>query len=303
MTTEPVVKAQGIWKRYGRHAALQGLDLSVPAGSAYALIGANGAGKTTTLKILMNILRPSRGSATVLGTESRQMSPELLAQIGYVSENQTFPGRLRVAEYLDYLRPFYPDWDRKLEDSIRASLQLPGERRIGELSHGMRLKLALACALPFRPGLLILDEPFSGLDPLVREELLEGLLLQASEMTMLIASQELAEIESITTHVGFVHAGRMLLEESMDGLNARLREVRITLEQTAVIPRHLPKEWLRPRAVGNVLSFVDTRFSEDGLGERIRALVGPVRQIDSQPMPLASVFKTFARAVRDGTMS
>jgi ABC-2 type transport system ATP-binding protein len=302
MTSDAVVRADGVWKRYGRHDALQGLNIAVPEGSAYALIGANGAGKTTTIKVLMNILSPSRGTAAVMGVDTRRMSPEVLAQIGYVSENQALPSRLRVGDYLDYLRPFYPTWDRDLEASIRSRLQLPAQRRIGELSHGMRLKVALACALPYRPRLLILDEPFSGLDPLVREELMEGLLLQADELTMLIASQELAEIESITTHVGFVHAGKMLLEEPMGELSARLREVRVTLERAASVPEHLPKEWLQPKAFGNVLSFIDTRYSEAYLGERVRSLLGAVRQIDAQPMPLNSVFKALARAVRDGAM-
>src|ERR1700760_3928256 len=171
--TESVIAADDLWKRYGRHDALQGLRLSVPEGSAYALIGANGAGKTTTIKVLMNILSPSRGAATVMGVDSRRISPAMLARIGYVSENQSLPSRLTLTQYLDSSRPFYPAWDRGLEDSIRSSLQLPGSRRIGELSHGMRLKLGLAAALSFKPRLLILDEPFSGLDPLVREELME----------------------------------------------------------------------------------------------------------------------------------
>ena len=101
----------------------------------------------------------------------------------YVSENQDMPGRLTTGEYLDYLRPFYSTWDRELERSILNDLRLPRERKIRELSHGMRLKMALACALPFRPRLLILDEPFSGLDPLVREEFMQEMLQQADEMT------------------------------------------------------------------------------------------------------------------------
>jgi ABC-2 type transport system ATP-binding protein len=302
MTTETIVRADDVWKRFGRHDALRGLNLVVPEGSAYALIGANGAGKTTTIKLLMNIVGPSRGAASVMGVDSRRMSPEILAQIGYVSENQALPGRIRVGDYLDYLRPFYPCWDRALETSIRTRLQLPVERKIGELSHGMRIKVALACALPYRPKLLILDEPFSGLDPLVREEFMEGLLLDAGDMTMLISSHELGEIENVATHVGFLDAGKILLEESMSDLNARLREVRVTLERPAAVPERLPKEWLQARAFGNVLSFVDTRYSEDDLGERLRSLLGPVRQIDAQPMPLRSVFTTLARAARDGAV-
>jgi ABC-2 type transport system ATP-binding protein len=300
MTTATVVRADDLWKRFGRHDALRGLNLAVPEGSAYALIGANGAGKTTTIKLLVNILTPSRGTARILGVDAQRISPEILAQIGYVSENQALPGRIRVGGYLDYLRPFYPSWDRALETSILARLQLPMDRKIGELSHGMRIKVALACALPYRPKLLILDEPFSGLDPLVREEFMEGLLLQAGEMTMLISSHELGEIENVSTHVGFLDAGKMLIEESMTDLGGRIRDVRVTLDHPAAVPERLPKEWLQARAFGNVLSFVETRYSEKDLGERVRLLLGPVRRIDAEPMPLRSVFTTLARAARDG---
>ena len=300
MTMDILLQADDVWKRFGRHDVLQGLTLAVPAGSAYALIGANGAGKSTTLKLLMNIVAPSRGVAAVFGVDTRLMSPQLLAQIGYVSESQVLPGRLTVAQYIDYVRPFYPAWDRDLETSIRAVLRLPDGRRIGQLSHGQRIKVALACALPYRPKLLILDEPFSGLDPLVREEFMEGLLSQSSETTMVISSHELGEIENFTTHVGFLDSGRLLFEESMADMSARIREVRVTLAQTAVVPERAPEEWLHVRAVGNVLSFVDTRFSETGMNERLRTQLGPVRRIDVQPLPLRSIFTTLARAAREG---
>jgi ABC-2 type transport system ATP-binding protein len=302
MTDETIVRASDVWRRFGHHDALQGLNLAVPEGSAYALIGANGAGKTTTIKLLMNLLVPSRGTAAVLGVDTRRLTPEILAQIGYVSESQVLPARMTVAGYLDYLRPFYPGWDRTLEESIRARLQLPADRRIGALSHGMRMKMALACALPYRPRLLILDEPFSGLDPLVREELMEGLLLQGGEVTMLIASQELDEIENVTTHIGFLHAGRMVLEEPICDLSARLREVRVVLEPGTVIPERLPREWLEARAFGSVLSFVDSRYSQEDLGTRVRSVLGRVKQLDVQSLPLNSMFKTLARAMRDGAL-
>src|SRR6266851_3080007 len=255
-----MIQASNLWKRFGRHDALQGLSFTAPAGSAYALIGANGAGKTTTIKILMNILEPTRGSATILGVDSRRISPRELSRIGYVSENQDMPEGLTVAEDLDYLRPFYPKWDRDLEATIRRDLRLPAERRLGDLSHGMRMKMSLACALPFRPKLLVLDEPFSGLDPLVRDEFMEGLLRQAGETTVLISTHELGEIDGVATHVAFLDEGKLLFEESMGELMGRFREVHVTLEREAAPPRPAPKEWLQVRAMGNVLTFVDTRF-------------------------------------------
>jgi ABC-type Na+ transport system ATPase subunit NatA len=151
-----MIRADNLWKKFGRHEALRGLSFSVPEGSAYALIGANGAGKTTAIRILMNILEAERGNAAILSVDSRRISPRELAQIGYVSENQDIPKALTVAEYLDYLRPFYPRWDKSLEASALRELRLPRECRIGDLSHGMRMKAALACALPFRPKLLVL---------------------------------------------------------------------------------------------------------------------------------------------------
>ena len=153
------IEIENLHKAFGRHEALRGLSLTVPEGSAYALIGANGAGKTTTIKTLMNIVRPTRGSTRILGVDSRRLAVPQLQRIGYVSENQDMPARLTVAQYLDYLRPFYSNWDRELERSILKELRLPPDRRIGDLSHGMRMKMTLACALPFRPQVLILDEP------------------------------------------------------------------------------------------------------------------------------------------------
>jgi ABC-2 type transport system ATP-binding protein len=294
-----IVHAHDVWKKFGRFDALRGLTFRVPEGSAFALIGANGAGKTTTIKVLMNIIGPTSGDATVLGVDTRAVSPKELAQIGYVSENQHMPGRMTVSAYIDYLRPFYASWDRALEADLLGQLRLPPDRRIKDLSHGMRLKMALACALPFRPRLLVLDEPFSGLDPLVRDELLERLMRHAGEMTILISSHELAEIEPLTTHVAFLDGGKLLFQEAMSDLTARLRKVLVTLEAAARAPAQAPKEWLEVRAVGNVLSFVDTRFSEQDLAARVTAVVGEVRHIETQPIALRSIYTALARAVRD----
>ena len=295
-----MIHIEDLWKKFGRFSALRGLSLDVPEGSAFAMIGANGAGKTTTIKVLMNILEPTRGRTTVLGVDSRSLSPRELALIGYVSENQDMPSRLTVEEYIAYLRKFYPTWDRDLEASILRELRLPPERKIGNLSHGMRMKMALACALAYRPKLLILDEPFSGLDPLVRDEFMEGLLSQAGEMTILVSSHELAEIDGVATHVAFLDEGRLLFHESMGDLMGRFREVHVVLDGEAANPDRAPKEWMHMRALGNTLTFVDTQFDERRLSDRIRSELPGVRGIDSRPMALRAIFTTLARAARDG---
>ena len=293
-----MIVIEGLWKKFGRFDAVRGLSLSVPEGSAFALIGANGAGKTTTIKTLMNIIQPSRGRITVMGADSRRLGPGELAQIGYVSENQQLPEGLTVAQFLAYLRPFYPTWDEALEASILGQTQLPPERRIRDLSHGMRAKLALVCALAFRPKLLVLDEPFSGLDPLVRDEFMEVLLGQGGETTLLISSHELGEIEGVASHVGFIDRGQLLFQESMDDLTARVREVHVTQEGDAQLPARLPAEWLEVKAAGSVVSFIETRFDESKLRAKVEAAFGQVRRIDVRPVELRSIFTTIARSIR-----
>jgi ABC-2 type transport system ATP-binding protein len=294
-----MIHTEDLWKRFRGHDAVRGISLSVPEGSAYALIGANGAGKTTTLKILMNILEPSSGSATVFGIDSRKISHRELNRIGYVSENQQMPERLTVEEYFSYLRPFYARWDRQLESSLRAQLRLPATRRIGELSHGMRMKMALGCALPFRPDVLILDEPFSGLDPLVRDEFMDGVLGQAGETTILMSTHELGEVEGVATHVAFVEEGKLLFDEPMDQLRKRFRAVHIIFDHAAKVPEEPSPDWLQLVVNGNTLEFIDSHFSESSSQETLRARFCNVRSIEIESVPLRTIFTALARAVRN----
>jgi ABC-2 type transport system ATP-binding protein len=294
-----MIRVENLFKSFGRLDAVRGISLHVAEGSAYALIGANGAGKTTMIKILMNILQPTRGRVTVLGVDSRRISPRELGHVGYVSENQELPERLSIDEFFAYLRPFYPQWDRDLEAALRAQLRLPSARKIGALSHGMRLKMSLACALAFRPRLLVLDEPFSGLDPLVRDEFMDGMLGQAGETTILISTHELGEIEGVATHVGFLEEGRLLFDEPGDELRSRFRAVRVVFDGPARLPNKLSPDWLQLSIEGNVLAFIDSRFSEPDSRLQLQSQLQGVRSIDAEPVPLRTIFTTLARAVRD----
>jgi ABC-2 type transport system ATP-binding protein len=291
-----IIQSEALNKAFRRHTALRGISLAVPEGSIYALIGVNGAGKTTTIKTLLNILTPSSGRAEVLGVDSRRLSPQDYANIGYVSENQELPPRLSIRAYLDYLRRFYPTWDDSLERELIADLQLPVDTKIRDLSHGTRMKASLACALCYRPKLLVLDEPFSGLDPLVRDELMERLLQQAEEMTVFLSSHELDEIEGSTTHVGYLEHGRLLFQESRSVLAARVREVRITFSETAPPPQATPANWLNPVVSGNVLSFVDVAYSPEALQAKLSAAFTAVSAVEVQPVPLRSIFTALARS-------
>ena len=138
------------------------------------------------------------------------------------------PARLRVDDFFTYVRSLYPTWQRGLERQLRRQLGLPADRRIGALSHGMRLKLALACALPFRPRLLILDEPFSGLDALVRDEIISGFIQQLDQLSILISSHELDELERLATHVAFLDAGRLLFQGTLAELRQHARSTALS---------------------------------------------------------------------------
>ncbi len=248
---------------------------------------------------MMNIVEPSSGSVAILGVDSRRLSPRELREIGYVSENQTLPPRLKVGDYFDYLRPFYPKWDRALEATLRSELRLPEDRRIGDLSHGMRMKMALACALAYRPKLLILDEPFSGLDPLVRDEIMEGLIAQVGETTLLISTHELSEIEGLATHVAFLDEGEVLFEQSLGELMERFREVRVLLDREASAPAGAPPGWLDVRASGAAMTFVDSHFSEGELKGSVGTLLAGVRRVEAEPMSLRSIFTVLAKSAQE----
>ena len=211
------IEAEGLTRRFGRKLAVSGLSFRVPHGSLFALLGPNGAGKTTAIKLLMNLLEPTRGNVRVLGTDSTRLGPSELAQIGYVSENQRLPGWMTVAELLAYLRPLYPSWNEAFCRNLLGGFSLPLNEKIKNLSRGMKVKAALLSSLAYRPRLLVLDEPFSGLDPLVREELIRGVLEWAGEesWTVLISSQDVDEIERLADWVAFLDAGNLVLSWNM----------------------------------------------------------------------------------------
>jgi ABC-2 type transport system ATP-binding protein len=289
---------QDLVKRFRNLTVLDGLNLDVPEASVFGLIGPNGAGKTTTIKILMNILKATSGRTEVLGADSRHLCPSDLKHIGYVSENQEMPEWMTVEYFLAYLKPFYPAWDEARAGELVRQFNLPRGRKLRHLSRGMRMKAALASSLAYRPRLLVLDEPFSGLDPLVREDLIEGLLESAGETTILISSHDLADIETFASHIGYLDRGRLQFSEEMTSLTARFREVEVIVEPPATLPadRQWPANWLRPEATQALVRFVETRFDSERTAGEIRRLFGRVQQISVNPMPLRAIFVTLARS-------
>lgn len=293
-----ILRAIDLSKRFRNTVVLDHLEMAISEGSVYGLVGPNGAGKSTTIKILMNIYQASSGHAEVFGHDARQISPQDFAQIGYVSENQEMPEWMTVEYFMSYLKPFYPTWDDARAAELLRQFDLPLKRKLKHLSHGMRMKAALASALAYRPSLIVLDEPFTGLDPLVRDELIEGILESAEGATVLISSHDLAEIESFASHIGYLDRGRLQFSEEMVSLTQRFRDVEITLRQPSPLPSPWPASWLNAEQAVSVVRFVDTQFEQERTMAEIRRLFGSDHQIAIAPMPLRTIFVTLAKASR-----
>lgn len=294
-----VIRTENLIKKFRRVDALDGLDLSIPEGAIYALVGPNGAGKTTAIKILMNIIQPSSGYAEVMGRKSSELRGKQFASIGYVSENQNLPDWMRVGAFFNFLRSFYPSWDLHLERDLIRQFDLPLDRKLTKLSRGMRMKAALASALAFHPKLIVLDEPFTGLDPLVRDELIQGLLERAEESSILISSHDLGEIESFASHIGYLQRGKLRFSEELSYLAQRFREVELTFDAPPSLPATMPETWMQLNSSATVVQFVETRFDEEMTKKRIHDTLGNARNVTFAPMSLRSIFLVMAKAGRE----
>jgi ABC-2 type transport system ATP-binding protein len=290
-----MIRTWDLTKRYGKVPALLDLNLEVPEGSVFALLGPNGAGKTTAIRILLNIVQAGAGRAEVLGVDSRKLGPRELAQIGYVSENRELPEWMTVASFLNYCRAFYPAWKRKEEAELVKLFGLPLDRKLRSLSRGVRMKAQLAAALAYRPRLLILDEPFSGLDVLVREQLLGSIAERTPECTVLMATHDLSDLESFATHVAYLSDGRLLFAEEMDALASRFREVETVADGLVPAGQPLPDNWLNVTQSPGLVRFTHAHYSEAGCDEELRRYCPGVRDVTVRTLPLRSIFLALAQ--------
>jgi ABC-2 type transport system ATP-binding protein len=295
------IRTENLTKKFRSVAALSGLNLDVAEGAIYAFVGPNGAGKTTAIKVLMNIFKPTSGLAQVQGVDSTKIAGAMFTSIGYVSENQEQPEWMRVDTFMSYLRAFYPAWDHDLENQLVKQFELPLDRKLRYLSRGMKMKVALASSLAYHPKVIVLDEPFSGLDPLVRDELIEGLLERAPEATIFVSSHDLAEVESFASHVGYLEQGQLRFSEELATLAARFREVELTFDAPPSLPAKWPDTWMRPDSSAAVMRFVESRFDAERTNAEIRSLFGPACEVTFTPMSLRSIFLAMAKSGRSAT--
>jgi len=211
--SDPVIEISELTRRFGAKAALDSVSLSLPRGGVYGLVGANGAGKTTLIKHVLGLLRAEKGSVRVFGLDPVADPVGVLSRIGYLSEENDLPGWMRVDELLRYSRAFYPRWHDGYANELRRAFALDPAAKIKTLSKGQKARAGLIVALAHRPELLVLDEPSSGLDPIVRRDIVGAVIRTIADegRTVLFSSHLLDEVEEVADHVTMINAGRIVL--------------------------------------------------------------------------------------------
>lgn len=218
-----VVEVRGLTRAFRRKLALDGVSLEVPPGIVFGLVGENGAGKTTLIKHLLGTLRARHGTVRVFGMDPVADPPGVLSRIGYLSEDRDLPGWMRVRELLAYTRAFYPGWDDAYAQQLLARFGLDPAAKIKQLSRGEKAKTGLLTTLAYRPPLLLLDEPSSGLDPSARRDILGAIVRTVADegRTVIFSSHLLDEVERMADVVAMIHAGRVVFQGALDAIRAR----------------------------------------------------------------------------------
>jgi ABC-2 type transport system ATP-binding protein len=236
------IATQVLCKRYGQRHALRDVNLQVPMGATYLLIGPNGAGKSTTIKLLLDLVRPSSGTAEIMGYGAHTEAAMARAHIGYVPEQLSWGhGWMRVGRLLEHHARYFPSWDTQYADRLIREFDLRVDQRMDTLSKGQGRRVHLVMALAHRPPLLILDEPTDGLDPVMRDEALGVLSAHMADTptTVLLSTHHVMEMEHLADHVGVLRDGHLRAQVPLSALRSQLRRYR------AAIPAGWATEQLR----------------------------------------------------------
>jgi ABC-2 type transport system ATP-binding protein len=229
----PAAEVTGLTRSFGPRRALDDVNLTLPRGAVLGLVGENGAGKTTLIKHLLGLLKPQTGTVRVFGLDPVRDPVGVLSRIGYLGEDRDLPDWMTVGELMRYQRAFYPGWHDAYADELRTGFGLDRHARIGTLSQGQRVRAALLAALAYRPDLLVLDEPSTGLDPLVRREILSAIIRTIADegRTVLFSSHLLEEVERVCDDLAMIDRGRIVLCGPLDEIKASHRRLTIRFDE------------------------------------------------------------------------
>ena len=290
-TTDHVIETVGLSKRYGRKLALDHLDLRIPRGRIHAIVGANGAGKSTLFRILLGFLAPSAGRARILGRDSQQLTPADRGRIGFVNEEHTLPGWMRVSAIAQMHHREYPRWNQRAYDEVIGHYHVLPEQKVGQLSRGERAGFNLALALARSPELLILDEPTLGLDVVAKRAFLESLLYSnaADDCTVIYCSHQMEEIERVADNLIILERGRLMHMSEPEEFCSRVSHWVADIPFKGPEPSTVPGLLERQRLDG--LHHYLVLDQDEGFAEFLRS--AGARSIQSMPVGLDRAVNAF----------
>jgi ABC-2 type transport system ATP-binding protein len=288
----PAVELVGVTKRYGAATAIDDLTLTISAGSTMGLIGPNGAGKSTTIRILMGLLAPTAGQVRVFGLNVATDSPAIRRRVGYVPERHDIYPWMTVGEVIDFTRACYETWDDDFCHETVDLFQLERCKKVKQLSKGMLVKLGLLLAVSHRPELLVLDEPTTGLDPIVHEDFLDGVLRSIchGRTTVLFSSHNLGDIRRLADSVCILREGRIVVRRDLEELLNSAKRVRAVLTDG-----HLPR-WTPAGTIAQRIQRREWLLTIDGFNEQLVEQIkaeNPVESVEVFDLSLNELFRDY----------
>ena len=245
--SDNIIEIAELDRRFGSKQALDGASLQIPRGLVFGLMGENGAGKTTMIKHILGLYKAQSGTVRVFGHDPVKDPVAVLGRLGYLSEDRSLPQWMRIDELIRYTRAFYPAWDDAYAAQLCETFELDPRQKIRGLSRGQHVRTGLLVALAHRPELLVLDEPSSGLDPVVRRDILEAIIRTVADegRTILFSSHLLDEVERVSDRVAMLHHGQVVLEDELAGIKSSHRRVTLYFREAPVDAPRMPGQLTR----------------------------------------------------------
>ena len=286
------ISTENLTMRFGRKYALDGVNARIPKGSIYGLLGPNGAGKTTFVRVLLNLITPTRGTAIVLGHDVRKDPVAIRRRVGHVAALQPLWEWMTVKEFAGLMAGCYPRWDNEAVRKIVSGVGIEMKDKIQHLSRGQRALVALAVAIGHQPDLLLLDEALTGLDPIARREVLRNIIdaMHEEGRTVFITGQDIPDMERIIDFVGFLVGGHMMVEAPLDDLKARVKRIRVEHPAEAQVP--VPADALNVLRHARETAFTVQDFSQASLD----SLAGPNLRAEAMDLSLEDMFIDLAQS-------
>ncbi|MCA9091897.1 MAG: ABC transporter ATP-binding protein [Planctomycetaceae bacterium] len=290
------IETRKLTKHYGRQCVVNQLNLRVPTGGVYGLLGRNGAGKSTSIKMLMGLVRPDYGTAVMLGEDVSELKPETRGRIAYLAEGHPLYPWMTVKQCVDFCSPFYPKWNGRMVEQVLDHFALSSKKKVKHLSRGQRGQLALTLAVAPDPDLLILDDPTLGLDPTVRRDFLDSIvqIIQRPGRTILFSSHILPDVERVADRIGVMLDGVLRVDCPTEVFKASV--VKVVCEFEGTVPQMpTPAGLLQKRQLGKKVELAFVRYGDEQRKELERL---QPKKIEEVSLSLEDAFIEYTREAR-----